>query len=88
MDTCQLVESSESNANPMGLLVVVRNSKRGARSYSNWLRLTIPVNSPADYEKIDLTLVPNQASLLQLEYHGVSEAIIKDYRLIQTQMEG
>ena len=90
MDTCQLVESSESNANPMGLLVVVGNSKRGtdsARSYSNWLRLTIPVNSPADYEKIDLTLVPNQASLLQLEYPGVSEAIIKDYKLIETQME-
>ena len=90
MDTCQLVESSESDANPMGLLVVVGNSKRGtdsARSYSNWLRITIPVNSPADYEKIDLTLVPNQASLLQLEYPGVSEAIIKDYKLIETQME-
>jgi hypothetical protein len=90
MDTCQLVESSESNANPMGHLVVVGNSKRGtdsARSYSNWLRLTIPVNSPADYEKIDLTLVPNQALLLQLEYHGVSEAIIKDFKLIETQME-
>jgi hypothetical protein len=90
MDTCQLVESSESDANPMGLLVVVGNSKRGtdsARSYSNWLRLTIPVNSPADYEKIDLTLLPNQASLLQLIYPGVSEAIIKDYKLIETQME-
>jgi len=90
MDTCQLVESSESNANPMGLLVVVGNSKRGtdsARSYSNWLRLTIPVNSPADYGKIDLPLVPNQALLLQLEYPGVSEAIIKDNTLIGTQME-
>ena len=90
MDTCQLVESSESDANPMGLLVVVGNSKRvtdSARTYSNWLRITIPVKSPADYEKIDLTLVPNQASLLQLEYPGVSEAIIKDYKLIETQME-
>jgi hypothetical protein len=90
MDTCQLVESSESDANPMGLLVVVGNSKRvtdSARTYSNWLRITIPVKSPADYEKINLTLVPNQASLLQLEYPGVSEAIIKDYKLIETQME-
>ena len=90
MNTCQLVESSESDVNPMGLLVVVGNSKRGtdnARSYSNWLRVTFPVNSPADYEKIDLTLIPNQASLLQLTYPGVSEAIIKDYKLIETQME-
>ena len=51
------------------------------------MRLTFPVNSPADYEKIDLTLLPNQASLLQLTYPGVSEAIIKDYKLIETQME-
>ena len=90
MNTCQLVESSESDVNPMGLLVVVGNSKRGtdnARSYSNWLRVTFPVNSPADYEKIDLILIPNQASLLQLTYPGVSEAIIKDYKLIETQME-
>ncbi len=51
------------------------------------MRLTIPVNSPTDYEKIDLTLLPNQPSLLQLIYPGVSEAIIKDYKLIKTQME-
>jgi len=90
MNTCQLVESSESDVNPMGLLVVVGNSKRGtdsARLYSNWLRLTFPVNSLADYEEIDLTLLPNQASLLQLTYPVVSEAIIKDYKLIETQME-
>jgi hypothetical protein len=57
------------------------------RGYLNWLRITIPLTSPGDYEKTELTLVPGCLSLLQLTYPAIPTAITKDFQLIEVQME-
>ncbi len=58
-----------------------------ARGYSNWLRITIPLTSPGDYEEAELTLVPGRPSLLQLTYPAIPTAITKNFKLIKVQME-
>ena len=51
------------------------------------MRITIPLTSPGDYEKTELTLVPGRLSLLQLTYPAIPTAITKDFKLIEVQME-
>ncbi len=61
LDSVQLYETAEADVNVLGLTALIGNAKRvlnNARGYSNWLRITIPLTSPSDYEKIELTLVP------------------------------
>jgi hypothetical protein len=53
----------------------------------NWLRITIPLTSPGDYEKTELILVSGHPSLLQLTYPAIPTAITKDFKLIEIQME-
>jgi hypothetical protein len=89
-DTIQLYESSKSDANILGLTVLIGNTKRmlnNGRGYSNWMRITIPLTSPADYEKTVLMLVPDHPSFLQLAYHAISTAITQDFKHIEAQME-
>ncbi len=61
LSSFQLVESAEADANVMGLIVMVGNGKRvtdNGKGYCNWMRITKPLNSPADYYKTELTVVP------------------------------
>jgi hypothetical protein len=61
LSSFQLVQSTKADANVMGLLVTVGNGKRvtdNGRGYCNWMRITKPLNSPADYYKTELTVVP------------------------------
>jgi hypothetical protein len=51
------------------------------------MRITKPLNSPADYHKTELTVVPKCASILQLRYPAVSTALTKDFKYIEAQME-
>ena len=89
-DTIQLYESSESDANILGLTVLIGNTKHildNGRGYSNWMRITIPLTSPTDYEKTVLMLLPDHPSFLQLAYHAISTAITQDFKHIEAQME-
>jgi hypothetical protein len=57
----QLVESTDANANVMGLIAMVGNGKcvtDNGRGYCNWMRITKPLNSLADCYKTELTVVP------------------------------
>jgi hypothetical protein len=90
LNSVQLYEMAKANVNILGLTVLIENTKRlldNARRYSNWLRITIPLTSPGDYEKTELTLVPCCPSLLQLTYPAIPTAITKDFKLIEVQME-
>ena len=61
LSSFQLVESAKANANVMGLIITVGNGKHvtdNGRGYCNWMRITKPLNSPADYYKTELTVVP------------------------------
>jgi hypothetical protein len=61
LSSLQLVESAKTNANVMGLIITVGNGKRvtdNGREYCNWIRITKPLNFPADYYKTELTVVP------------------------------
>ena len=90
MSSIQLYQTAESDVNILGLTVIVRNSKRvldNGRGYSNYMRITIPLTSPASYEKIELTLVPDQAQLLQLSYPAIPQAITNDFAMIDAQKE-
>jgi hypothetical protein len=74
----------------MSLIVMVENGKRvtdNGRGYCNWMRITKPLNSPADYDKIELTVVPKCPSILQLTYPAVSTALTKDFKIIEAQMK-
>jgi hypothetical protein len=54
----QLVRSAKNNANVLGLLVTVGNNKGvtdNGKGYSNYMRLTKQIHSPADYDKTELT---------------------------------
>jgi hypothetical protein len=51
------------------------------------MRTTKPLNSPADYDKTELTVVPKCPSILQLTYPAVSTALTKDVKFIEAQME-
>ena len=52
------------------------------------MRITIPLTSPADYEKIELTLVLDRSQLLlQLSYPVIPQAIMNDFTMIEAQME-
>ncbi len=90
LNSVQLYEMAEANVNILGLTTLIGNTKRvldNARGYLNWLRITIPLTSPGDYEKTELTLVPGRLSLLQLIYPAIPTAITKDFKLIEIQME-
>ncbi len=57
----QLVKSAEADANVMGLIITVGNGKcvtDNGRGCCNWMRITKPLNSPTDYYKTELTVVP------------------------------
>jgi hypothetical protein len=57
LSSFQLVKSAEANANVMGLIVMVGNGKRvtdNGRGYCNWMRITKPLNPPANYDKTEL----------------------------------
>jgi hypothetical protein len=61
LSSFQLVESAEADANVMGLIATVGNGKRvtdNGRGYCNWMGISKPINSPADYYKTELTGVP------------------------------
>jgi hypothetical protein len=61
LSSFQLVESAEANVNVMGLIVTVGNGKHvtdNGRGYCNWMSITKPLNSTADYYKTELTVVP------------------------------
>jgi hypothetical protein len=65
LSSFQLIESAKANANVMGLIVMVGNGKRvtdNGRGYCNWMRITKPLNSPAD--KTELTVVSKCPSIL------------------------
>jgi hypothetical protein len=51
------------------------------------MRITMPLTSPADYEKIELTLLPDRPQLLQLSYPAIPQAITNDFAMIKAQME-
>jgi hypothetical protein len=90
LSSFQLVKSAETDANVMGLIIMVGNGKRvtdNGRGYCNWMRITKPLNSPADYDKTELTVVPKCPSILQLRYPAVSTAFTKDFKFIEAQME-
>jgi hypothetical protein len=73
----------------MGLIVADGNGKLtdNGRGYCNWIRITKPLNSPADYDKTELTVVPKCPSILQLMYPAVSAALTMDFKFIEAQME-
>jgi hypothetical protein len=86
----QLVQSAKSDANFLGLFVTFGNSKRltdNGRKFSNWMRISMQIHSPADYDKTDLMLVSGYPSLLQITYPAVSAASTKDFKFIEAQME-
>jgi hypothetical protein len=86
----QLVKSADADANVLGLIVAIGNSKcctDNTRGFLNWARITKQLASPSDYEKTELSLVPGYPSLLQIEYPSVSTALTKDFKLIEAQME-
>jgi hypothetical protein len=90
LSSFQLVESAEADANVMGLIVTVGNGKcvtHNGRGYCNWMRITKSLNSPAHYDKTELTVVPRCPSILQLTYPAVSTALTKDFKFIEAQME-
>ncbi len=90
LSSFQLVESAEADANVVGLIVMVGNGKHvndNGRGYCNWMRITKPLNSPADYDKTELLVVPKCPSILQLMYLAVSTALTKDFKFIEAQME-
>ncbi len=90
LNSVQLYEMAKANVNILGLTILIGNTKRvldNARGYLNWFRITIPLTSPSDYEKTELTLVPGCPSLLQLTYPAIPTAIAKDFKLIEVQME-
>jgi hypothetical protein len=89
-DSFQLVESAKADANVMGLIVKVGNDKPvtdNGRGYCNCMRITKPLNSPSDFDKTELTVVPKCPSILQLRYPAVSTALTKDFKFIEAQME-
>jgi hypothetical protein len=86
----QLVQSAKSDANFLGLFVTFGNSKRltdNGRKFLNWMRISMQIHSPADYDKTDLMLVSGYPSLLQITYPAVSAASTKDFKFIEAQME-
>jgi hypothetical protein len=90
LNSIQLYETAEVDVNILGLTALIGNTKRvldNARGYLNWLRITIPLTSPSDYEKTELTLVPGHPSFLQLTYPAIPTAITKDFKLVEVQME-
>ncbi len=90
LSSFQLVEPAKTNANVMGLIVTVGNVKHvtdNGRGYCNWMRITKPLNSPPDYDKTELTVVPKCPSILQLRYPAVSTALTKDFKFIKAQIE-
>ncbi len=90
LSSLQLVQSAAANVNVMGLIVRAGNSKRvtdNGRGYCNWTRITKPLNTHADYDETELTVVPKCPSILQLRYPAVSTALIKDFQFIEAQME-
>ena len=67
MSSIQLYQTAETDVNILGLIVIVGNSKcvlDNGRGYLNYMRITMPLTSPADYEKIELTLLPDPPQLL------------------------
>jgi hypothetical protein len=90
LDSVRLYETTKADVNILKLTALIGNTKRvlnNARGYLNWLRITIPLTSPGDYEKTELTLVPGCLSLLQLTYPAFPTASTKDFQLIEVQME-
>jgi hypothetical protein len=90
LNSVQLYETVKANVSILGLTILIRNTKHvlnNARGYLNWLRITIPLTSPGDYEKTELTLIPGCLSLPQLTYPAIPTAITKDFKLIEVQME-
>ena len=82
----QLVESADGDANFMGLIVTIGNSKcltDSGRKYSNWMRVTKPIYSLKDYAKTDLMLVQGHPSLLQITYPAVSTALTNDFKKLK-----
>jgi hypothetical protein len=74
----------------MGLIVMVGNGKcvtDNGRGYCNWMRITKPLNSPTNYDKTELMVVPKCPSILQLRYLAVSTALTKDFQFIEAQIE-
>jgi hypothetical protein len=57
------------------------------RGYCNWIKITKPLNSTADHDKIELTFVPKCPPILQLRYPAVSTALTKDFQFIEAQLE-
>jgi hypothetical protein len=51
------------------------------------MRLTKQIHSPADYDKIEVTLIPGYPSLFQLTYPALSTALTKDFKHIEAQLE-
>ncbi len=90
LSSFQLVESAKADANVMGLVVTVGNGKRvtnNGRGYCNWMRITKPLDSPADYDMTELTVVPKCPSILKLAYPAASTALTEDFKFIEAQME-
>jgi hypothetical protein len=90
MSSLQLYQTAESDVNILGLIAIVGNSKcmlDNGRGYSNYMRITIPLTFPTDYEKIELAFVPDFPHLLQLSYPAIPQAITNDFAMIEAQME-
>ena len=86
----QLVESADSDANIMSLIVMVGNGKRlsdNGKFYYKYMRITKLLNSSADYDKTDLKLVPGQPHLLEFTYPAVSKALTNDFKKFECQIE-
>jgi hypothetical protein len=68
MKPSQLVESADADANVLGLIDMIGNSKcctDNTRGFSNWAQITKQLASPSDYAKTELSLVPGYPSLLR-----------------------
>jgi hypothetical protein len=90
LNSIQLYETFEANVNILGLAALIENTKpvlNNARRYLNFLKITIPLTSPSDFEKTELTLVPGCPSLFQLTYPAIPTAMTTDFKLIEVQME-
>jgi len=90
IDSVQLYETAETNVNILGATVMIGDSKRvldTRTGYSNYMRIIIPLNFSADYEKVQLKLVADYSSYLHLTYPAISSAMPRDFKHIEAQLE-